>query len=336
MDKRKVEQLIREWNVPGVSIATINQNEVKQKHYGVLEADTSYDVGDTSMFHACSMSKLVTAILVMKLTEEGAFTLDENINNKLKSWKVKDSPLIEEQPVTLRLLLSHQGGIIDPDGSFSNGTIGESMRMQELLDGQTAFCSEKIEPNVQPGSEFHYSDAGYCIVQQVIEDVCDTSFEEVMRMKIFEPLNMDESTYRVSEHNKTAASGHNKNGVVTAKYTHYPFPAASGLWTTSRDLARVLVELFESLEGKGKLGLTKEAVEQLLTGQGGREWAGLGLFLERKNMKLQANSFGWGVGFQSMIRLYPKNATGIVIMTNIDLGVHQYEGLIGRVLECWE
>ncbi|RID82836.1 hypothetical protein D1970_17765 [Mesobacillus zeae] len=65
--------------------------------------------------------------------------------------------------------------------------------------------------------------------------------------------------------------------------------------------------------------------------QGCKEWAGLGVFLDGTGQELEISSLGWGLGIQCMMVAYPYLETGAVIMTNADLGVHQLKGMIGEV-----
>ena len=69
----------------------------------------------------------------------------------------------------------------------------------------------------------------------------------------------------------------------------------------------------------------------MITSQGCKEWTGLGLFLDRSNQEIEISSLGWGRGFQCMLVAYPDLGTGLVIMTNTDLGVHQLKGIIGDI-----
>lgn len=277
-----------------------------------------------------------TEILVIKLTEQGLLDLDEDVNKRLASWKVPDNGLTKNKKVTLRNLLSHQSGIKDPEDSFSelNSIVGVRPTV-ELLSGKTPYCKSLIEVNYEPESEFHYSDAGYCIIQQLIEDVTEKPFQQVMDELIFKPLKMENSTLdtTISENNREDFScGHNKNGeLVNGKYPIYPYPAGSGLWTTSLDLAQLLLELMNALKGESKLGIASSLAKEMITPQRGKAWTGLGVFLNGTGKELEITSLGWGVGFQCMLVAFPYLEKGAVIMTNAELGVHQMEGVIGEI-----
>ncbi len=332
-----LQERMKYYRVSGLSITLINQGQISMTEgIGVLEEGTSRGVSQQSIFNACSISKFLTSMLVLKLAEQGILNLDEDMNKKLISWKIPDSKFTQSRKVTLRTLLSHQSGIIDPEGSF--GEIGLSNnipRIVDLLGGRTPYCKEPIKVSYEPESDFQYSDAGYCVIQQVIEDIIGKPFEIVMQEHIFKPLNMDKSFLVQSIQDikdKDFSCGHNKNGtIVDGKYPIYPYLSAAGLWTTSVDLAKLVMELMNSLKGNSKIGLSKGKAKEIITSKSCKEWAGLGIFLEGTGQNIEISSLGWGKGFQCMMVAYPYLGTGAVIMTNTDLGTHQMKGLIGEI-----
>lgn len=242
------------------------------------------------------------------------------------------------EKTTLRNLLSHQSGIIDPPNSFEHYTLAQGRpNIAELLAGKTSYCSVPIEVTYKPESEFHYSDANFCIIELLLEDITGKPFNLLLEEYIFQPMQMKNSTiFSPEDIDKTDAfaCGHNKDGTVTnEKYPFYPFAAASGIWTTPTDLSTLVIEIIHSSQGKGKLKLSQKTVQDMISPQGCSKWTGLGVFLDDSNEDLQIYSLGWGVGFQCMMVCYPYRGNGAVIMTNTDLGVHQMEGIIGDVLE---
>jgi CubicO group peptidase (beta-lactamase class C family) len=332
-----IKERMEHYNVTGLSITLIDSAQISMaEHYGLLETGTTKNVNSNSLFNACSISKFLTGMLVMILTEQGLLNLDEDINKKLKLWKVPDNEFTKNKRVTLRNLLSHQSGIIDPEDSFTDLNLNDEIpSMVELLEGKTPYCKVPIEVKYEPESNFQYSDAGFCIIQQLIEDVIGKPFEEVIDELIFQPLKMDNSTLTITiseEKSKNFSCGHNKSGeLVVGKYTIYPYPAASGLTTTPSDLSILVIELLNSLKGKSKIGLSVSKAKEMINSQGCKEWTGLGVFLDGSERELEISSLGWGVGFQCMMVAYPYLETGLVIMTNTDLGVHQLNGIIGEV-----
>lgn len=185
------------YNVTGLSVTLIDNAQISMaESYGLLEAGTNRNVNNHSIFNACSISKFLTGMLIMIVTEQGLLDLDEDVNNRLKSWKVPVNELTKNKKVTLRNLLSHQSGMIDPENSFSeHNSFHEIPSMADLLEGRTPYCNEPMEAKYEPESDFQYSDAGFCIIQQLIEDLTGKPFKEVMDERIFQPLNMNSSTF---------------------------------------------------------------------------------------------------------------------------------------------
>ncbi|MGE7930838.1 serine hydrolase domain-containing protein [Lysinibacillus xylanilyticus] len=332
-----IEERMKHYNVQGLSITLLEGGEISgTENYGLLEVESDRKVNENSIFSACSISKFLTGILAMKLVEEGLLDLDDDVNESLVSWKVPENDFTKNKKVTLRNLLSHQSGIKDPEGSYYelNSKIGVPS-MVELLEGQTPYCETPIDVKCEPESEFHYSDAGFCIIQQLIEDVTEKLFHKVMNEQIFEPLGMANSQFNTAMlevDRQNCSCGHNKNGeLVDGKYPIYPYPAASGLWTTSLNLAELVLELMNAVKGESKVGISESLAKEMITSQRGKSWTGLGVFLEGSEKEIEITSFGWGVGFQCMMVAFPYLEKGAVIMTNAELGVHQMEGIIGEI-----
>lgn len=333
-----IKERMEHYNVSGLSVAIIDKGQPPiTECFGLLEVGTNENVNSHSIFNACSISKFLTAMLVIQLSEQGILDLDEDINKRLSTWKLPNNEFTKNHKVTLRKLLCHQSGIIDPEDSFPELNLIHGIpTMVELLEGTTPYCSKPIEVKYEPGSDFHYSDAGFCIIQLLIEDVTGKSFESVMNDCIFKPKNMKNSIFLETTssiaNRESFARGHNKNGeLVDEKYPIYPYPAASGLWTTPTDLAILVVELMNSLKGDSKIGISASGAKEMITQQGCKDWTGLGVFLDGSEQEIEISSLGWGTGFQCMMVAYPYLGTGLVIMTNTDIGVHQLKGIIGDI-----
>jgi CubicO group peptidase (beta-lactamase class C family) len=100
------------YHVPGVSIAVINNGELEwAKGYGVVDSTDTRVITAETLFQAASISKPVTAMAALALVQSGRLSLDEDVNLKLRSWKILDNEFTKNQKVTLRRLLSHTAGL---------------------------------------------------------------------------------------------------------------------------------------------------------------------------------------------------------------------------------
>ncbi|MGY3186156.1 serine hydrolase domain-containing protein [Lysinibacillus sp. TE18511] len=323
--------------VAGLSHVAIDKGKIsKADYFGVSEAGTDNKINEHTIFNACSISKFLTSILVLKLVEQRLVDLDEDVNQKLVSWKVPDNAFTKHKKVTLRNLLCHQSGIVEPEGSFTTvETFNDMPSMVEILNGKTPYCNTPIEVTYEPENEFHYSDAGYCVIQLLIEDTMSKPFSILMDEFIFKPLNMTNSIFSTNIpafNTANLACGHDQNGaLISGKYSIYPFLAACGIWTTPNDLAKLLLDIMNAVKGQSKIGLTATQINELFRPQGSKEWTGLGVFLDGADEKLEFSSLGWGVGFQCMLVAYPFLEKGMIMMTNTDTGVHQMKGIMGEI-----
>lgn len=328
--------------VPGISVAVAAHGRVEDTMtYGLRAADGVERVDTASVFHAASISKLVTALGVLCLASRGRVSLDEDVNGLLRSWRIPDSEATARTPVTLRLLLSHHSGIVDPDGAFDTCPPGAiEPELVEVLSGRSPLNPDPVQAAHPPGSRFSYSDAGYCVVEQVLTDVTQTPFDDLMGELVLDPLRMTRSWFGsppAAAGDTNVAAGHDRHGaLIDGRRPRYPYRAAAGLWSTPTDLARVLAELHRALSGGGALGLAPEHAELMARGQPSTLWAGLGTFVGGSAERPRLTSMGWGVGFQCMLRSHPRSGEAVVVMTNSDPGRPQEEALTGQLVDWIE
>lgn len=340
MDK-DYPQLMKEFNVVGLSAVFIEDGKIsQQKNLGKLQQNAAAEVSNNTIFNTCSISKLFTAILTLILVSEGKLHLDENIQYYLTSWRVPKNQYTKKKPITLRHLLSHQGGFIDPDNSFPPlDSKAGFPPMKDLLEGKTVYLQQPCAPEYDLEKEYNYSDTGYCIIQQLIEEVCGRNFADVLEEKLLRPLGLEHTFVNplpADPLNSDIATGHDKAGnPIPHEQTIYPFPAAAGVWTSPSDLAQVLVMLLQAFRGEGDFSLPKNLVQEMFSEQCDKDWIGLGVFLDHENDELEISSLGWGVGFQSLLAAEPKQGRGLIVLTNSDLGVHQLNGIIGEIYHTW-
>ncbi len=334
-----IHRKLKEHNVQGLSLTLIDNGGLfASENYGNNHTKSALPLDTSTIFNACSMSKLVTTILVLKLVDDGILSLDTDVNHYLKTWKVPESEFTSHTKVTLRHLLSHQSGFTDPDKSFGPLNTSHAIpTMADLLSGKTNYYSKSAKMLAEPGKKFLYSDTGFCIVEQVLEDATNQSFTKLMNTLIFEPLNMNRSFFHTSIDqigDENYAVGHHKNGkAIPNHFSIYPYPATAGLWSTSKDLSRLAIEIMDALNNKSTLGISTKTMTELLTPQGCSKWSGLGVFLDYSEERIEISTQGWGVGYQSMMLVYPRLGKGAVIMMNTDPGVHQLKGLIGVLMK---
>jgi CubicO group peptidase (beta-lactamase class C family) len=127
-----------------------------------------------------SISKLVVALGVMRMVEEGKLDLDRDVSDYL-GWSLRN-PAFPERPVTLRLLLGHRSSLRDGiDYAIPLGTT-----LRQALADPAAFDAEHA-----PGAYFRYSNLNFPVIASVTERVSGERFDRLMQRLVLGPLHMD-------------------------------------------------------------------------------------------------------------------------------------------------
>jgi len=333
-EKLTLAERMEYYKVPGVSIAVINDFQIEwAKGYGVLETGGNQPVTPDTLFQAASISKPVTAAAALHFVEQGLLDLDENVNDKLVSWKVPENELTEQEKVTLRRLLSHTAGT-SVHGFRGYAYNEEIPPLQQILEGEPPANNPPIRVDMVPGTKWRYSGGGITIVQQLLKDIIGKPFPDIMQEAVLEPTGMMASTFKQplpDDRRATAATAHNINGgPLGGKWHIYPEMAAAGLWTTASDLARFGIEMMLSYRGESNKILSEEMVEAMLSPQV-EGFMGLGFTTQGEGLDHWFGHVGGNEGFRCIILAYPERGYGIVVMTNGDAGDSLYNEILMSV-----
>jgi CubicO group peptidase (beta-lactamase class C family) len=321
--ERTLAARMAELNVPGVSVAFIENGEVKwTRTYGVAGAGGTQPVTPTTLFQAASMSKALAAAAALRLVEQGKLGLDEDVNARLKAWKVPPSPYTAEQKVTLRRLLSHTAGMTV--SGFPGYAAGKPVPTTvQVLDGAAPANTPAVRSFEAPGGAYAYSGGGYTVAQLAIVEAGGKPYPELLEGLVLRPAGMRQSTFAQplpEALEARSASGHDAKGAVIAGARHtYPEYAAASLWTTPSDYGRFLIALQDSHAGRPRALLRPASARAMMTPVDANY--GLGLALGRQGGHPFIQHGGSNAGFQSnAIAFLDGSRQGVVVMTNGDLG----------------
>lgn len=310
------------YDVPGATVAVINDFEVDYvETHGVMSRATGEEVTGATLFQAASLSKGVSSVAVLTLMQDGILSIDAPIAEFLETWQLPDNALQENEPVTLRRLMSHTAGTTV--SGFRGYRYTEPVpTLVQILDGAPPANSAPIVVDLVPGSRFRYSGGGYEVMEQAVRDVTGVRYPDMIRQRVLLPVGMVSSTYEqplpgfLRDH---AASGYYADGVAVPGGHHiYVEMAAGGLWTTAEDVARFLIELQRALRGETGRVLTPENARLLLT-EVKRDYA-LGFDLWLINGQRYFGHSGANDGFRGRMLAHFTGGWGVVILTNSDNG----------------
>jgi CubicO group peptidase (beta-lactamase class C family)/predicted transcriptional regulator YdeE len=324
--------LMKAFSVPGLSIAVIeNYRIVDAKAYGVIAPGSTIPVTTKTLFQAGSISKPVAATAALSLVEHGQLALDEDVNQKLKTWKVPENEFTKTEKVTLRRLMSHTAGTTVH--GFPGYDVDVLMpSVVQVLNGERPANTEPIRVDTVPGTTSRYSGGGVTIEQLLMTDVTGKPFPVLMRQTVLDKVGMTDSSYEqplpANRAAMTAGGAYGDGKPVHGKWHVYPEMAAAGLWTTPTDLAKFAIEIALSKQGKANHILSQKMTQEMLTPV--MNDVGLGFFLDKDNPG-QFGHNGADEGFQALLTMNADTGNGVAIMVDSDNGIAVADHVLRRV-----
>lgn len=267
------------------------------------DADTQYRIG--------SITKTFTAVLVLRLRDEGRLALTDPLDEHL--------PGTAAGRATIGALLAHTAGLAsEARGPWWERTPGELR--PDLADVLGS------EPQIRPaGRRHHYSNPGYALLGAVVERIRGRAWGEVLRGEVLEPLGMTRTTLRPVAPHAAGWAVHPWADVLLpepAVDTGLMAPAGQ-LWSTAADLAKLAAFL---IEGDERV-LHPDTVAEMRApasppeAPGDESGCGLGMQLLRRDGRTLVGHTGSLPGFLATVWVSPEDALGAVVMGNTTAGL---------------
>jgi len=266
--EKEANDFLRQWNLAGMSMAIVKDGKLVYAHgfgYSDLEAKTPVEPGN--LFRIASVSKLITAVAIMKLVEKKQISLDSKVfgpNAILKDSifnKVADKRLYD---ITIRQLLAHSGGwsLSYGDPAFNSLVVLEKTGETgaATLDSYCRFVASR-KLHFAPGTRSSYSNMGYMFLSKVIEAVSKESYESYIRKNVLKPAGImdmhighsyladkraNEVKYYESEESQLISAFDGSGRMVPKPYGGNPIEllSSAGGWVASSvELAKLLVQI---------------------------------------------------------------------------------------------
>jgi CubicO group peptidase (beta-lactamase class C family) len=199
--EKTVNSFLNRWSIAGASMAIAKDGKlVYARGFGYSDTTAKSETQPYNQFRIASISKLVTAVGIMKLKEEGKLSLDEKvfgpdgILNDPYFSQPKDKRVFD---ITVAHLLSHESGWTQRYGDqmFMPIVIAEKMGVKLPVDTKTIvrFALDK-RLHYTPGQGRAYSNLGYSILGLIIEKVSGMSYSDYCKKNILEPLGIYDMT----------------------------------------------------------------------------------------------------------------------------------------------
>ena len=307
-------------NLTGAAAAVIKDGErVYSGAAGVLDANSRRLVKKDSVFQAASVSKLVNALGVLRLVQQGQLKLGDDIRDYVGSMLVPANRGQNSKP-SIRRLLRHHAGTSQSGFRGYRQHITPLPTLDDIIRGSGPANHPAIIFSNVPGALYDYSGGGTTLLQKAIEVITDEGYQSWMKREVLLPLGMKRSSFEIGPpgsvaHESEIASGHDVNGQVWPGRRHnYPESAAAGLYTTAIDLSQVIKVINSGGILDGVSFLAPDLIDKMLNA-GQTNNVGLGCFLNSNGSWYHGGS---NKGFLCRIAGFPAQNSGLVLLTNTD------------------
>ena len=318
-------------NGPGIQYVVVNKDSILFEHStGLSNVESKVPLSLNHTLTAFSMTKTLTAVAVLQLSERKTINLNDHVSKYFKH------PY--DSGITIRHLLSHTSGIPNPIPLRWVHLV----RNHDSFDEQTAMdqvLQDNPNSDSKPGTKYIYSNIGYWLLGKVVENVTGKKYTDYITEYIFEPLELspDEIGFKIKDVNSQAKGylkmwsfmnffgrflidgnviGESEGSWVHIKNVYTNGPSFGGVVGTARAFSRILQDLLA--ENSKLLG---PSAKQLLYLQqkveSGKKIAmTLGWHIGQLGSLTYYYKEGGGAGFSSEMRVYPESGLATVLMTN--------------------
>ncbi len=313
-----ITRLMSEAKVTGLNLAVLNENKIVYiKSFGMRNRAESLPLTENTTMYGASFTKAAFSYMVMQLVEEGVLSLDKPVNQYLPKplheyEQYKDLASDERYKlITIRMCLSHTAGF--PNFRWINS-------------------DKKLDIKFTPGSRYAYSGEGINLVQFIIENSTHQSVDDLMRERVFKPLQMTRtSMIWQPEFSADMAIGYDEEQHPLGHKQSSKARAAGSMTTTISDYAKFIEAVMNNK------GVSKSERNRMVTSQiqiySPRQFPTLLTETTDANRAIKLGyGLGWGVfetpystayfkeghddGWENHSVVFPEKKLAIVLMAN--------------------
>lgn len=355
-----VPQLLKDWEVPGLSLAVIRDGQVVlTEGYGFRDVEKKLPVTPETRFAIGSSTKAFTTAALGMLVDEGKIEWDKPVRTWLPAFRLHDPYATEH--MTLRDLVSHRSGLPRHDLMWYGTGATRAELVSRLGD---------LEASAELRTRWQYQNLMYMTAGYLVEQVTGRTWEDFVRERIFTPLGMTASdlSIRDLETVENRALGYLRKdeekggGLEKIPYRNIDAIGPAGSINSNvLDMAKWVRFHLGDGTWEGKPLLTPATFAELhepamLIDTSGSPMAAF--FLD-PDLPIGAYALGWFVqpyrghllihhggnidGFNAFVTMLPKQKHGLVILTNLDGGTlattalanHVFDRLLGLPEKSW-
>ena len=311
----KIKSLMKKHSVPSVSYAYLENEKIITKQFGYLSNNSKTLVNKNTKFQTASLSKFITSLVINMWCIDNNFDISNPIQPYIKELNIP-------KHVTLKKLLSHSAGYNVKGFSGYSFYTKKLPSLLDIIKGNS--CNSSTIKQIYKSGYYKYSGGGYCIAQYLIEKLSNKPLNELAQNYLFNPLNMQNSSFDIIQNSSNIAYAHTKTGrKVKGGYKLYPESAAAGLWSTPYDFILLNKTVLKTLNSHDNSLLTKAAkncIQKTISIKEYKKWYGLGVQVTGSSSVDSFSHHGSNKGYNSFFTTSIKNKTSLTIMTNSEQG----------------
>ena len=336
---------VAEDDVGGIAAGVmVDGDMVWARAFGWADRGLSVPMSTASVSRTGSISKSVTAVLMMRLVDQGVIDLDDPVERYLPDFADVADRRPDAALATFRHLASHTAGLIR-EPRWPESVVGPI----ELWDRRILESLPRTAYDSVPGARYQYSNIGFGTLGLVLERAAGRPFMELVRTEIFEPLGMTGSEFVVvgAELESRLAAGYvtRQDGSIDAGQPArehagrgYKVPNG-GVYSTVADLGR----LMGAMSGVPGLRILSEESRQealaVQTPEDPRRGYGLGFSIRIDEDGNKMASHGGSVaGYTAHMAFDPDARIGVVLLRNYGRGATNLgavaQGLLAELREA--
>lgn len=301
-----VEAHMASEKVPSIAVAVMRDGKmVFEQAFGMADVERKRPATKSTRYRLASISKPVTATIVMSLVEEGKLNLDQDVHELVPEFPNKTVT------ITTRQLLGHLSGI----RHYQNGKRDNSDRhFASTRDALTVFASDPLVHG--PGDQYLYSTHAFTLVARLAEVAGRTDFRSLLRRRVSTKAgsrSLDLENLREQVSDRAQVYSPSKTGPAERDDLSWKY-GGGGMESSAGDLAR-----FGSAVLQGRLVSPKSRDmmwSRQRTNSGKETEYGLGWSLGNSPYGLAPAHSGGQVGAASFLQIVPSKGLVVVVLSN--------------------
>ncbi|GCE75762.1 serine hydrolase domain-containing protein [Cellulomonas biazotea] len=263
----RADEILARRPAVGFAVGVVRGDDLEVETRGFADVAARRPFTADTVFRVASITKTFTALAVAQLAEQGVLDLDDPVDDHLTSFRLV--PSRDDWPApTLRHLLTHTAGVPEEVRALDlvKPLFGEAVVHGRPVPTPAEHYAGGLPLRAAPGTRFRYTDHGFTVAGQVVEDVTGVPLATYLREHVFTPLGMTATTLdRADVDPFDEATGYTlgRRGPVAVRDYDYLTAPASSARSTARDLGRYLSALLHGGTNAHGTVLRPETVEHL-------------------------------------------------------------------------